>query len=52
MNCQHCGKRLTRKGARLIDGVVMCYPCMIAPRKSGVTRMGGDDLSAPVSEAN
>lgn len=28
MTCHHCHKRLTRKGARQIDGVVMCAVCM------------------------
>lgn len=33
MNCEHCGKHLSRKRARQIDGVIMCSPCMFAPRK-------------------
>lgn len=33
MNCQHCNKRLSRKTARQIDGVVMCSACMFAPRQ-------------------
>jgi predicted nucleic acid-binding Zn-ribbon protein len=37
MNCTHCGKRLSRKTARQIDGVVMCGNCMFRPpaRDSG-----------------
>lgn len=52
MKCERCNKRLSRKTARLIDGEVLCSTCMFAPRKSGVTRKGGDRLRAPVSEAN
>lgn len=33
MNCERCGKRLSRKRARQIDGVVMCSTCMFAPKK-------------------
>lgn len=31
MICAHCGKRLSRKTARIIDGVVMCGVCMFKP---------------------
>jgi Lar family restriction alleviation protein len=37
MNCTHCGKRLSRKSARLIDGVVMCSKCMFTPAKQRKT---------------
>lgn len=34
--CEQCGKRLSRKTARLIDGKVLCSTCMFAPpRKEG-----------------
>lgn len=29
--CTHCGKRLSRKSARQIDGVIMCSTCMFKP---------------------
>lgn len=31
MKCQRCGKRLSRKTARLIDSRVLCSTCMFAP---------------------
>lgn len=31
MNCQPCGKRLSRKTARMINGVIMCSTCMFKP---------------------
>lgn len=33
MNCERCGKRLSRKSARQVDGVVMCSPCMFGQTK-------------------
>jgi hypothetical protein len=48
--CQRCGKKLSRKRARIIDGEIMCSPCMFAPRKSGVTRMGGDGEAGSVAK--
>jgi hypothetical protein len=38
LSCRHCGKRLSRKTARVIDGREICSACMFAPRKSGETR--------------
>lgn len=32
LKCTHCGKRLSRKTARLIEGVVMCGTCMFKPK--------------------
>lgn len=29
--CSYCGKKLSRKTARLIDGKVMCSTCMFKP---------------------
>jgi formylmethanofuran dehydrogenase subunit E len=34
MNCERCGKRLSRKTARQIEGEVMCSTCMFAGRKA------------------
>lgn len=31
LTCTHCGKRLSKKTARQIDGVVMCGVCMFKP---------------------
>jgi formylmethanofuran dehydrogenase subunit E len=31
LTCERCGKRLSRKTARQIDGVVMCSTCMFKP---------------------
>ena len=31
LTCTKCGKRLSRKTARLIDGKVMCSACMFGP---------------------
>lgn len=28
MNCSRCGKRLSRKSARMIDGKLLCSPCV------------------------
>lgn len=33
MNCERCGKRLSRKTARQIGGVVMCSACLFPPMK-------------------
>lgn len=57
MNCERCGKRLTRKGARMIGGVVMCAPCMFgqAPRDSDAAdrprREAGSASQAPAARA-
>lgn len=29
--CERCGKKLSRKRARQIDGKVLCSPCVFAP---------------------
>jgi hypothetical protein len=34
MNCQPCGKRLSRKTARQINGVIMCSTCMFRPAQA------------------
>ena len=49
MRCSQCGKRLSRKRARMIEGKVLCSPCVFgqAPRDSGSGRHGGDNLLAP-----
>lgn len=31
--CQQCGKRLSRKTARLVEGRVLCSACMFTPQK-------------------
>ena len=31
--CQQCGKRLSRKTARKIDGRVLCSPCALPPMR-------------------
>lgn len=31
LQCTHCGKRLSRKTARQINGVVMCSTCLFKP---------------------
>jgi formylmethanofuran dehydrogenase subunit E len=36
LTCQRCGKRLSRKTARQIDGVIMCSACMFPPLKKGL----------------
>jgi hypothetical protein len=36
MTCTHCNKRLSRKTARQIDGVIMCSACMFTPPKAEV----------------
>ncbi len=36
--CTHCGKRLSRKTARIIEGVVTCSTCMFAPGTSPITK--------------
>lgn len=41
MICTHCGKRLSRKTARQIDGVVTCSTCMFKPAKERTPRDGG-----------
>lgn len=50
--CAHCGKRLSRKTARQIDGVVMCSTCMFLPAKDRPqgdrSPQGGDGLSGSV----
>jgi formylmethanofuran dehydrogenase subunit E len=33
--CTGCGKRLSRKTARLIDGKVLCSACLFGPAKRG-----------------
>jgi len=35
LTCERCNKRLSRKTARQIDGVILCAPCMFGqpPRK-------------------
>lgn len=33
LNCQQCGKRLSRKTARLIDGKVLCSTCMFGRKE-------------------
>lgn len=35
LTCERCGKRLTKKTARQIEGVVMCSPCMFNQTKQG-----------------
>ena len=41
--CERCGKKLSKKRLRVIDGKPMCSACVLPPmRKSGVTRMGED----------
>jgi formylmethanofuran dehydrogenase subunit E len=32
LTCNRCGKRLSRKTARLIDGRVLCSTCMFGPK--------------------
>ena len=47
--CTHCGKRLSRKTARQIDGVIMCSTCMFKPKASVDTHpQDGDALAAPL----
>jgi len=31
MICTRCGKKLSRKTARMIDGKILCSPCVFAP---------------------
>jgi predicted nucleic acid-binding Zn-ribbon protein len=31
LTCTRCGKSLSKKTARMIEGVVMCSSCMFAP---------------------
>jgi formylmethanofuran dehydrogenase subunit E len=31
MNCTRCGKKLSRKTARVIDGKPLCSTCMFSP---------------------
>ena len=33
MLCTKCGKRLSRKTARLIDGKILCSACLFPPMK-------------------
>lgn len=49
--CAHCGKGLSRKAARLIDGVVMCSTCMFKPasrRDTDGSPKGGDGEAGSV----
>lgn len=32
MTCTRCGKRLSRKTARLIEGKLLCSACLFKPR--------------------
>lgn len=44
LTCTRCGKRLSRKSARLIGGKVLCSACLFPPLKKGipVTKEGGE----------
>ncbi len=35
LTCHKCGKRLSKKTARMVEGRVICSACLFAPRKSG-----------------
>lgn len=36
LRCTRCDKRLTRKGARLIDGKVICGACLFPKLEKGI----------------
>ncbi len=44
LTCTHCGKRLSRKFARQINGVVTCSTCMFKPasRRDSDAGFAGD----------
>ncbi len=46
MICSHCQKRLSRKTARQIDGVVMCSTCMFKPARDRDGAEGRDAKAA------
>jgi hypothetical protein len=49
IRCTRCNKRLSRKTARMIDGKVLCSPCVFgqAPRDSGSGPEGRRPVGAP-----
>lgn len=36
MNCEQCGKKLSLKSARHINGKVLCSACLFPPMKKGM----------------
>lgn len=37
MQCERCGKKLSRKTARAVDGQVICSACLFPKLKKGMT---------------
>jgi formylmethanofuran dehydrogenase subunit E len=36
MNCERCGKKLSRRTARQVEGELLCSACLFPPLKKGL----------------